>query len=711
MKSVACPYCQTELVGNFQSGDVIECDSCKGRFQPPPAFLKEYYPRRIVCPYCKTTLKDSVWSERFIQCPVCKGQFEKAETKERISVPRPREIGIGTGLLGLLTILGSVFFVVMFADGRFSQRVFLMEKAVRSSIVSFPVALFSTWIAWAIFKGRNWPRLLANVGVPFTMLFAILQTALQFMIDHHNRSVESTELCLLYSIDLLIKLFLGIGILCCLNKRQSRLWLHLPRSNKHSHDFPWWTIVLLFVLLCPILLLIAPSSSRKNSFSRNQNGKVQTSLARSFSSSLRQRSNRDDSYYRRAQYLSETLSKIKASDGDTPEALYSTAKGFGIEGKPLSRWFETVQSERFVLNANQTTQGRTTFDEVETAILTAAGQRGLLSSNLDDIDDGPVWLSDFGIIRDREDLNLGRKWDAERREQQTDIVRKIDFLKRESDGDDPAKGFYGLSLNQLRSAALSSDVRNRGDSSMQKEWDRLVTDVNNRYWNGCAEFGFHKEDVEESGLARKAVSVFLRNPAAAKSLLMVRIPETDYMLGRYEVTQALWQEVMDENPAHIIGETLPVENVSWNDCQVFLKKLNELLRMKEAGLSIRLPTKEEWNYAARAGSAGDYCRCADGTEILTDTLGHVAWYDDNSNNTIHPIGQKAPNAFGLFDVFGNVEEWTQTPIDDGYSIRGGGYFTLDKWCKTSEGVFLSPNERDEGLGLRLCATVNPEEHK
>ena len=390
-----------------------------------------------------------------------------------------------------------------------------------------------------------------------------------------------------------------------------------------------------------------------------------------FSSSLRQRSNRDDSYYRRAQYLSETLSKIKASDGDTPEALYSTAKGFGIEGKPLSRWFETVQSERFVLNANQTTQGRTTFDEVETAILTAAGQRGLLSSNLDDIDDGPVWLSDFGIIRDREDLNLGRKWDAERREQQTDIVRKIDFLKRESDGDDPAKGFYGLSLNQLRSAALSSDVRNRGDSSMQKEWDRLVTDVNNRYWNGCAEFGFHKEDVEESGLARKAVSVFLRNPAAAKSLLMVRIPETDYMLGRYEVTQALWQEVMDENPAHI----------------------------------------KEWNYAARAGSAGDYCRCADGTEILTDTLGHVAWYDDNSNNTIHPIGQKAPNAFGLFDVFGNVEEWTQTPIDDGYSIRGGGYFTLDKWCKTSEGVFLSPNERDEGLGLRLCATVHPEEHK
>jgi formylglycine-generating enzyme required for sulfatase activity len=117
-----------------------------------------------------------------------------------------------------------------------------------------------------------------------------------------------------------------------------------------------------------------------------------------------------------------------------------------------------------------------------------------------------------------------------------------------------------------------------------------------------------------------------------------------FEIGRYEVTQEQWQDVMGNNPSKFQGEAhLPVERVSWEDVQKFIKELND----KKDGYIYRLPTEAEWEYACRAGSTGDFA----------GNIDEMAWYDKNSGNKTHPVGQKKANAWGLHDMHGNVAEW------------------------------------------------------
>lgn len=128
----------------------------------------------------------------------------------------------------------------------------------------------------------------------------------------------------------------------------------------------------------------------------------------------------------------------------------------------------------------------------------------------------------------------------------------------------------------------------------------------------------------------------------------VRISQPFY-LGKYPVTQAQWGAVMGKNPSRFTGDpSRPVENVSWHDVQEFLRRLSE----KEGGKSYRLPTEAEWEYAARAGAATSYCFGDESSQ-----LGEYAWYRENSGDRTHPVGQLKPNAWGLYDVHGNVWEW------------------------------------------------------
>ena len=151
---------------------------------------------------------------------------------------------------------------------------------------------------------------------------------------------------------------------------------------------------------------------------------------------------------------------------------------------------------------------------------------------------------------------------------------------------------------------------------------------------------------------------------------LVRLP-SGLWFGKCEVTQAQWEAIMGENPSKFRGAIHPVENVSMDDCREFLEKLNSLPAVKETGLVFRLPTGFEWEYACRAGAKGKYCQLADGTEITDETLSRVAWFSDNSDEKTHPVGQKEPNAFGLFDMHGNVLEWLST--DD--CLKDGWYNT------------------------------------
>lgn len=182
-----------------------------------------------------------------------------------------------------------------------------------------------------------------------------------------------------------------------------------------------------------------------------------------------------------------------------------------------------------------------------------------------------------------------------------------------------------------------------------------------------------------------------------------------YFISKYEVTQELWLVVMENNPSnYTISPLNPVDGVTWYDCQMFLRKLNQL-----TGKCFRLPTEAEWEFAARGGIKGLGYKYSGGNK-----LGDVAWYINNSGGTTHPVGQKSPNELGLYDMSGNVLEWCQDwfgnysnnyqrnptgPSENGglVVLRGGNCVSDAKGCRVSRRYDYDPSIGN-GRGLRLA---------
>jgi formylglycine-generating enzyme required for sulfatase activity len=178
-----------------------------------------------------------------------------------------------------------------------------------------------------------------------------------------------------------------------------------------------------------------------------------------------------------------------------------------------------------------------------------------------------------------------------------------------------------------------------------------------------------------------------------------------FFMATTEVNQAQWKEVMGNQPSNFEGDELPVEQVRWDDAKEFVRKLNA----KEGTNRYRLPTEAEWEYACRAGS----------TEDRDGEMAGVAWYQPNSGGTSHPVAQKQANAWGLYDMLGNVYEWCEDwkdaypgenvtdprgPSDGrGRVVRGGSWYVHANRTRCYFRDFFTPDYRHGDVGFRIVA--------
>jgi formylglycine-generating enzyme required for sulfatase activity len=215
---------------------------------------------------------------------------------------------------------------------------------------------------------------------------------------------------------------------------------------------------------------------------------------------------------------------------------------------------------------------------------------------------------------------------------------------------------------------------------------------------GTFMMGASGDDSEAAYLERPRHSVTLDN----------------FYIAETQVTQELWQVVMGSNPSHFKGDIhWPVECVSWNDCQKFIEKLNTI-----TGRTFSLPTEAQWEYAARGGKKSKGYKFSG-----SNSLGDVAWYGGNSNNTTYPVAQKHANELGLYDMTGNVREWCLDWFDSNYYanspqnnpqgpssggsrvLRGGGWGDDPERCRVSCRYDEAPEYPDGDFGLRLSLPV------
>ncbi len=194
----------------------------------------------------------------------------------------------------------------------------------------------------------------------------------------------------------------------------------------------------------------------------------------------------------------------------------------------------------------------------------------------------------------------------------------------------------------------------------------------------------------------------------------------DYYLGVTEVTQGQYESVMGTNPSFFQGDKIrgsssnhPVEYVSWKDAVEFCKKLSELPEEMTDGRVYRLPTEAEREYACRAGSKSAYS-----FGESSESLGDYAWFKENSNGQTHPVGEKKANAWGLYDMHGNVFEWCSNPyykypksaisdstdpIEPSFRMdRGGSWGYGAAYCRSASRYLVIPESRDSSLGFRVA---------
>ena len=252
-------------------------------------------------------------------------------------------------------------------------------------------------------------------------------------------------------------------------------------------------------------------------------------------------------------------------------------------------------------------------------------------------------------------------------------------------------------------AARAELERQEQERKMREAYERLKR--SSSYKNGVLKVG----SVEYPMVYVSGGSFDMGGTSEQEEKPVHRVTLSSYSIGKYEVTQELWEAIMGSNPSRFKGSRRPVGNVSWNDCHEFIRKLNDL-----TGASFRLPTEADWEFAARGGNSSRGYKYSG-----SDTIGDVAWYGDNSGHEPHTVGGKSANELGLYDMSGNVWEWcsdwygeysssSQTnpkgPGSGSFRVYRGGdnsYFYAG-FCRVSHRGRDTPVHSSSGIGLRLC---------
>lgn len=262
--------------------------------------------------------------------------------------------------------------------------------------------------------------------------------------------------------------------------------------------------------------------------------------------------------------------------------------------------------------------------------------------------------------------------------------------------------------------------KQRVNAQSESEIGKLIKDIS--LWLHISKRSSAKETRIETSLFRHTVSTNSDSPKtenreetrlnysiSGNAFAMIRVSHSLY-IGETPVTQSLWFAIMHENPSRFKGDYHPVDSVSWNDCQVFIHRLNTL-----TGMCFRLPSENEWEFAAIGGDMSlNYL--FSGSNILNE----VAWNMENSDNQTHPVKQKKANELGLYDMSGNVWEWCSDSIEEKdylsnanevlnprmFHVYKGGCWCETENCKPTARQTSTPNFKSYGgLGLRLALTV------
>ncbi|MBI5331550.1 MAG: SUMF1/EgtB/PvdO family nonheme iron enzyme [Betaproteobacteria bacterium] len=230
------------------------------------------------------------------------------------------------------------------------------------------------------------------------------------------------------------------------------------------------------------------------------------------------------------------------------------------------------------------------------------------------------------------------------------------------------------------------------DARLRLKEDLAWQDAQNG--NDFSSFKSYLALYPEGRYAAQAKLKLSRLTPPVKEPEMAAIPGRNYEMGKYEVTQAEWVSVMKVNPSTFRGEELPVEKVSWQEVQEYIRRLNQI-----TGKNYRLPTEEEWKHACYGGNEQEYCGGSH--------LSSLAWHQDNAYSQTHRVGQKQANGYGLHDMSGNVWEWVQDCYGncDHRIVHGGSWYLGAAEARVAARYWYDPNYSYNDVGFRLARTL------